>query len=76
MRPDPARSALTEWEKRMERIIGLVVCVVGWLIAVMSVKVPGVYAQLLVAVAGFIIAAIGSTAIVNRYHLKKAIWKE
>ena len=60
----------------MERIIGLLVCVVGWLIAVMSVKVPGVYAQLLVAVAGFIIAATGSMAIVNRYHLKKAIWKE
>jgi hypothetical protein len=60
----------------MERIIGLVVCVVGWLIAVMSVKVPGVYAQLLVAVAGFIIAAMGSMVIVNRYHLKKAIWKE
>ncbi len=60
----------------MERIIGLLVCVIGWLIAVLSVKVPGVYTQLLVAALGFIIAAIGAMAIVNRYHLKNAIWKE
>jgi multisubunit Na+/H+ antiporter MnhG subunit len=59
----------------MERIIGLLVCIVGWLIAVSSVKVPGVYAQLLVALLGFVIAAVGAMAIVNRYHLKKAIWK-
>ncbi len=60
----------------MERIIGLLVCIIGWLVAVSSVKVPGVYAQLLVAVLGFIIASIGAMAIVNRYHLKNAIWKE
>ena len=60
----------------MERIIGLLVCVIGWLIAVLSVKVPGVYTQLLVATLGFIIAAVGAMAIVNRYHLKNAIWKE
>ncbi|MGA7869766.1 MAG: hypothetical protein WCA22_02605 [Candidatus Binatus sp.] len=58
------------------RILGLLVCVLGWFIAVLSVKVPGVYAQLLVAVVGFIIAALGSMAIVNRYHLQKANWKE
>ena len=33
----------------MQRVIGLIVCVLGWLIAVMSVRVPGVYAQLMVA---------------------------
>jgi hypothetical protein len=57
------------------RIVGLLVCVLGWLIAVMSVKVPGVYAQLLVALAGFVVAGIGCLAIVNRAHLKNAIWK-
>lgn len=57
------------------RVFGLLVCVLGWFIAVMSVKVPGVYAQLLVALAGFVIAAIGALAIVNRAHLKNAIWK-
>jgi hypothetical protein len=30
------------------KILGLLVCVLGWLIAVMSVKVPGVYVQLFI----------------------------
>jgi hypothetical protein len=57
------------------KVLGLLVCLLGWLTAVMSVKVPGVYAQLLVALAGFAVAAIGALAIVNRAHLKNAIWK-
>ncbi len=57
------------------KILGLLVCVLGWFIAVLSVKVPGVYAQLLVATAGFIVAAIGALGIVNSAHLKNAIWK-
>jgi hypothetical protein len=57
------------------KILGLLVCVLGWLIAVMSVKVPGVYVQLLVAAAGFAVAAIGALAIVNGAHLKDAVWK-
>jgi hypothetical protein len=61
-------------EEKM-RIVGLLVCLLGWLLAVMSVKVPGVYLQILVAAAGFVVAAIGTLAIVNRAHLKDAIWK-
>jgi hypothetical protein len=57
------------------RILGLLVCLLGWFIAVLSVKVPGVYTQLVVAAAGFVVAAIGALAIVNRAHLKDAIWK-
>jgi hypothetical protein len=57
------------------RILGLLIGVLGWLIAVMSVKVPGVYAQLLVAIAGLVIAAIGVLAILNRAHLRNAIWR-
>ena len=57
------------------RVFGLLVCLLGWFIAVMSVEVPGVYVQLLVALAGFVVAAIGALAIVNRAHLKNAIWK-
>jgi multisubunit Na+/H+ antiporter MnhG subunit len=57
------------------KILGLLVCVLGWLVAVMSIKVPGVYAQLLVAVLGVIIAAVGSLAIINGAHLRNAIWK-
>lgn len=57
------------------KILGLLVCVLGWFIAVLSVKVPGVYAQLLVAAAGFVVAAVGALGIVNGAHLKNAIWK-
>ena len=51
------------------KIMGLLVCVLGWLIAVLSVKVPGVYAQVLVAAGGLVVAAIGALAIVNGAHL-------
>jgi hypothetical protein len=57
------------------KILGLLVCVLGWFIAVLSVKVPGVYAQLLVAAAGLAVAAIGVIGILNGAHLKDAIWK-
>lgn len=57
------------------KILGLLVCVFGWFIAVLSVKVPGVYAQLLVAAAGFVVALIGALGILNSAHLKDAIWK-
>ena len=57
------------------KIVGLLVCLLGWLIAVMSVKVPGVYAQVLVAGGGFVVAAIGALVILNGAHLKEAIWK-
>jgi hypothetical protein len=57
------------------RILGLLVCVLGWFVAVLSVKVPGVYAQILVAALGFVVAGIGALAVVNSAHLKEAIWK-
>ncbi len=57
------------------RILGLLICVFGWLIAVLSIEVPGAYAQLLVALTGLVVAAVGALAIVNRAHLKDAIWK-
>ena len=57
------------------KVLGLVVCLLGWLLAVMSVKVPGVYAQLLVAAGGLVVAGIGALAIMNGAHLKEAIWK-
>jgi hypothetical protein len=57
------------------KLLGLLVCLLGWLLAVMSIKVPGVYAQMLVAAGGFIVAAIGALAIVNGAHLRDANWK-
>jgi uncharacterized membrane protein YjjB (DUF3815 family) len=49
--------------------------VFGWLIAVLSVKVPSVGVQIAVAMAGFVIALIGVIGVLNGAHLKSAIWK-
>jgi hypothetical protein len=57
------------------RVVGLIVAVLGWFIAVLSTQVPGVGAQLAVAVLGFIIAGVGVVGILNQAHLKTAIWK-
>ena len=57
------------------RILGLIVCMLGWFIAVLSTQVTGHAAQLLVALAGFLVAAFGALYLVNGAHLKDAIWK-
>ncbi len=57
------------------KILGLVIAVFGWFLAVVSVKVPSAPAQIAVALAGFIIALIGVVGVLNGAHLKNAIWK-
>jgi len=57
------------------KLLGLLIAVLGWFIAVLSVEVSGAYAQMLVALSGFVVAAIGVLAVLNRAHLKTAIWK-
>ncbi len=57
------------------RISGLIIAVLGWFIAVLSTQVPGVAAQLAVALAGFAIAGVGVVGILNQHHLKRAFWK-
>jgi hypothetical protein len=57
------------------KILGLVVCVLGWFIAVLSTQVSGHPVQLLVALAGFLVACFGALYLVNGAHLKNAIWK-
>ncbi len=57
------------------KIVGLIVILAGWLIAVSSVAVPGVTAQILVAALGFVVALAGIIGVLNQAHLKNAIWK-
>jgi hypothetical protein len=57
------------------RIIGLLVCVLGWFIAVLSTQVSGHPAQLIVALGGVLVAMFGSLVLINGAHLKNAIWK-
>jgi hypothetical protein len=57
------------------RIFGLILAVLGWFVAVLSTQVPGVGAQLAVAILGFLIVAVGVIGVLNQFHLKSAIWK-
>ena len=57
------------------KIVGLIVIVLGWLIAVSSTQVSAVGVQLFVALLGLIVSAIGIIGILNRAHLEHAIWK-
>jgi hypothetical protein len=71
----PALGAPHQTGRKKMRVLGLLVCLFGWLIAVLSADVSGVGAQLVVAALGFAIAAFGVLGIVSRGHLKNAIWK-
>jgi hypothetical protein len=57
------------------KILGLIVCVLGWFIAVLSTQVSSHPAQLILALAGFLVACFGALYLVNGAHLKNAIWR-
>ena len=59
----------------MQKIFGLLVCLLGWLIAVMSVQIASTSGELIVALLGFLVAVVGALGIVNGAHLKNAFWK-
>jgi multisubunit Na+/H+ antiporter MnhG subunit len=59
----------------VQRIVGLIVCLVGWFIAVLSTQIGGFGGELAVVLIGVVIAGFGSMWIVNGAHLKDAIWK-
>ncbi|MBF6569456.1 MAG: hypothetical protein IVW54_11355 [Candidatus Binataceae bacterium] len=57
------------------KLLGLVIAVLGWLLAIMSVKLASPPAQIICALAGFTVALIGVLGVLNAAHLKDAIWK-
>ncbi len=58
------------------KILGIVVILVGWLIAVSSVEVGSTGLQLVVTLLGLGIILVGIMGILNQAHLKNAIWKQ
>jgi len=58
------------------KIVGIVVILLGWLIAASSVTLSNVGVQLFVATLGFVVSFIGIAAILNRAHNANAIWKQ
>jgi hypothetical protein len=57
------------------RFLGLLLAVLGWLIAVSSVEVSGTGLQTFVALLGLLVALSGVVGVLNAAHLKNAIWK-
>jgi hypothetical protein len=58
------------------RILGILVILLGWLIAVSSVEVGSTGLQLVVTLLGLGIILVGIIGILNQAHLKNAIWKQ
>ena len=57
------------------KVLGLLIAVLGWLIAVSSVALSSVGLQTVVALVRLLVAAGGVLGVLNGAHLKEAIWK-
>ena len=58
------------------KFIGLLMAIVGWLIPVVTlVLTQSNTARLIVCLVGLAISLIGILVVMNRSHLKEAIWK-
>ncbi len=58
------------------KLIGLVMVLAGWLIPVVTlVLVQSTSARLLVSLGGLAISLIGILVVMNKAHLKQAIWR-
>lgn len=59
------------------KILGLLVIVVGWLLAVGSVLVTAsLTGRLILCILGFVLSVFGILKILNGAYLKHAIWKQ
>jgi 1,4-dihydroxy-2-naphthoate octaprenyltransferase len=58
------------------RILGILVILLGWLIAVSSVEVSSTGLQIIVTLLGLGVISVGIMGILNQAHLKNAIWKQ
>jgi hypothetical protein len=58
------------------RIAGLIVILLGWMIAVSSVTIGSTGVQIIVALLGFVVCLVGIVGVLNRHHLAHAIWKQ
>lgn len=57
------------------KLLGLIIAVLGWLIAVSSVELSNTTVQIFVALLGLLVAGGGVLGVLNGAHLKNAIWK-
>jgi uncharacterized membrane protein YjjB (DUF3815 family) len=58
------------------KLAGIVVILLGWVIAIMSLTLENTSVQLAVVLAGFIVSLVGIIGVLNRAYLAEAIWKQ
>jgi hypothetical protein len=62
--------------KEKMKLIGFLMAVVGWLVPVVTlVLTQSIAARLMVCLLGLAISLIGILVVLNKAHLKEAIWK-
>ncbi len=58
------------------KLAGIIVILLGWIIAIMSLTLTNTGAQLAVVLVGFIVSLVGIIGVLNRAHLAEAVWKQ
>ncbi len=58
------------------KLVGIIVVLLGWLIAISSLTLSSTGVQLFVVLLGFIVSLVGIAGVLNRGHLAEAIWKQ
>jgi hypothetical protein len=63
-------------KKEKMKLIGFLMAVVGWLVPVVTLVVTqSLAARLMVCLLGLAISLVGILVVMNKAHLKEAIWK-
>jgi hypothetical protein len=57
-------------------LVGLVVTLLGFVIAILSLTLHSVGSQLVVVLLGLAVSLFGIMGILNKHYLKNAIWKK
>jgi hypothetical protein len=57
-------------------LVGLVVTLLGFVIAILSLTLHSVGSQLVVVLLGLAVSLFGILGILNKHYLKNAIWKK
>ena len=57
--------------------VGIIVTLVGWLIAVLSLTLAaGNRGRLAIVMVGIVVSLIGSLGVLNQAYMKNAIWRK
>jgi len=58
------------------KLAGVIVILLGWIIAITSLTLTNTGVQLAVVLVGFIVSLVGIIGVLNRAYLAEAIWKQ